>query len=81
MTKIWGIAGIFFIQLCYFPQLLQVLRTHEVAGLSWEMYALLICGLICYLVYAIKIKDWVYIASNTVSLIASIILLYCILIY
>jgi len=81
MTKIWGICGMVLIQICYFPQLLQVLRTKEVVGLSWEMYAILSVGLVCYLIYSIKIKDWVYIIANILNLASSGILLCLILLY
>jgi len=81
MKKLWGFAGMGLIQFCYFPQLFKVLKTHEVAGLAWEMYACLMVGLLFYLVYAIKIRDIVYIISNTFNLFSAGLLLYLILLW
>ena len=69
------------IQLCYLPQLIKILQTRQVEGISPLMYVSLVLGLACYLIYSIKIKDWVYIISNIISLISSAIILVLVLIY
>lgn len=79
--KIFGWLGLCLIQFCYFPQLLKVIQTREVAGISSLMYGVLICGLVCYLVYAIKIRDVIYIFSNIFNLFTAGLLLYLILLW
>lgn len=81
MKKPWGVCGMVLIQICYFPQLLKVIQTREVAGISALMYGVLICGLVCYLIYAIKIRDWIYILSNTINLVSAGLLFYLILLW
>lgn len=79
--KIWGWVGMGIINICYLPQLIKVLNTGEVAGLSSLMYGLLAVGLFCYLIYSIKIRDTVYIVSNLVNMSFALFLLGLILFY
>ncbi len=81
MKKPWGVVGILLIQFCYFPQLLKVIQTREVVGISALMYGVLLCGLMCYLIYAIKIRDVIYIISNSVNLFTAGLLFYLILLW
>ena len=81
MKKAWGITGLALIQICYLPQLIRIIQTRQVEGISPLMYVSLVIGLTCYLIYSIKIKDWVYIVSNVISLISSATILVLVLIY
>ena len=70
MTLI-GWLGVVFITCCSIPQLIKIKRTKKSRDVSVVTYILLVLGIACYLVYAIYIKDVVFITSNTIGLISN----------
>lgn len=75
-----GWMGVAFGLLVAPPQLIKILMTGEVAGISVWTYSFLVLALICYLLHAIYIKSKVFIVAQSVNLITnSVILAYLIL--
>ena len=67
-TKKLGYAGVFCIQMAYVPQLMKVITTRQVAGLSPLFIFLVWVGIICLQIYSYSIGDRVYIVSNYMGL-------------
>jgi MtN3 and saliva related transmembrane protein len=69
------IAGC-FTTLSFLPQAIHTIKTRETASLSLGMYSLFTVGVLCWLIYGIRLGDTAIIASNAVTLVlASCILL------
>jgi len=78
---ICGIFGMLLIQGSYVPQLLRTYKTKDVNGLSAGFISMIMIGCFFYLLYAISIHDPIYIASNTITILADITLLIMIYMY
>ena len=57
------------------PQLIKIIRTREVKHISKLTYVLVILTSTGYLYHAIEIGDWVFITSNSLSIIINSIVL------
>ena len=64
-----GWLGFALFQIYYFPQSYRMWRTRQVQGLSLFAWGLLWLGMLSYLLYALSIKDVVFIAGNGLGLI------------
>lgn len=63
-----GWLGVLFGLLVAPPQLIKILRTGKVDGISLATYTFLFCALICYLIHAIYIKSLVFTVAQSVNL-------------
>ena len=63
-----GWLGVVFGLLVAPPQLIKILRTGKTADISIWTYTFLVCCMTCYLIYAISIKDAVFITAQAVNL-------------
>ena len=52
----------------FVPQVIQVMRTREVSGISIPMYAMFVVGIACWLWYGVLIGSAPVTASNAVTL-------------
>jgi len=57
------------IQLAYYPQIVRIIRTQNVQGLSPWFFVVIALGVVLLEVYSIAIRDWVYIVSNAWALV------------
>lgn len=66
---VWiGWLGVVFGLLVGPSQLIKLIKTHNTQGISKWTYVYLNMALICYLIYAISIKDSVFIVAQGVNL-------------
>ena len=68
MIELVGWFGVFFGLLVAPPQLWKIIKTGKVKDISLMTYSFLCCALVCYLVYAISIRDAVFITAQSVNL-------------
>jgi MtN3 and saliva related transmembrane protein len=66
-TLIGSLAAI-LTTVCFIPQAIKIIRTHETAGISALMYATFSAGVACWLVYGILTVQWNIILCNVVTL-------------
>ena len=69
--KIFGIIAMALVQGSTLFQILHFYQRKHTAGVSIGFWWTVYIGLMCYLVYAISIKDWIYIVSNSIGIILS----------
>jgi len=81
ITIIIGFIGLVFGLMVAPPQLYKILKTKKVEGISKTTYQMLCICMVCYLIRAIEIKEWVFILSNGINLIINIIVLIMIMKY
>ena len=75
-----GWLGVAFGLLVAPPQLIRIIVTGEVLGISVWTYTFLVLALVCYLLHAIYIKSKVFIVAQSVNLVInSIILVYVVI--
>lgn len=53
----------------FIPQVIQILRTGNVDGISLMMYSVFTCGVTCWLIYGLALEDLPMILANTITLI------------
>lgn len=63
-----GWLGVAFGLLVAPPQLLKIIKTGKTDGISLITYTALCMALMCYLLYAICIKDPVFITAQSINL-------------
>jgi uncharacterized protein with PQ loop repeat len=56
-------------------QLLRIIKTKEVKGISLTTYIFLVCAMTCYLLHAISIKSPVFVTAQSVNLLTNLIIL------
>lgn len=64
-----GLLGMITLQGSSLLQIIKFIRSRETAGVAVSERYVILLGLICYLVYSIVIRDWLYILSNSVGII------------
>lgn len=62
-----GIAAV-LTTLCWVPQAARVIRERETSGLSLTTFAMMVGGIVLWLVYGLVIESWPLVVANTVSL-------------
>jgi MtN3 and saliva related transmembrane protein len=67
-TDIIGYAAAFLTTTSFLPQAWQTLRTRDVSGLSFGMYAGFTAGEVLWLAYGLAIRDVPLIVANAVTL-------------
>jgi len=68
------IAGIVLV-LSYIPQQLKIVYNRSSKDVSLAMYLVLFCALLCYEVYAVGVKEPVFMFTNSMSLVQCSIML------
>jgi len=63
-----GVVALCCVQGSTLFQIVKFIRSKETAGVSIGFWWVINFGLICYLVYAIHINDWLYMTSNTIGI-------------
>lgn len=53
----------------FIPQVVRILRTGEVNGISLTMYSIFTFGVACWLAYGLYLEDWPMIIANVITLI------------
>ena len=77
MIQLLGYAAAATIMMTQLPQLYKTVRTHDVEGLSWRTYALMVLGASLYVPYAIAIHSIPVLVTNAwVAMEAGTILVY-----
>ena len=57
------------------PQLIKIVKTGKTGAISLPTYISLCCALLCYLIYAIYIKDAVFITAQSINLVTNSVIL------
>ena len=79
MIEFVGWMGVAFGLAVAPPQLWKIVKTGGTGDISLHTYAFLIACMTCYLIYAISIRDAVFITANAINLsVNSIILVFLI---
>ena len=72
-----GFIAAFCTTISFIPQVVKVIKTKDVSGISLGMYIIFITGLLMWIVHGINMKDFAVICSNVFTVFfASIILAY-----
>jgi len=74
-----GWAGFALTQIFYIPQIIKILRTHDVSGLALPSWFILTIALLCYLIYSVYRHDIVFIAGNAAGMVQSLFMIALIL--
>lgn len=75
--KVLGLCAAFFTTLSFVPQVIQIIKTKNTAGISLKMYIGLLFGLVLWIIYGLFQKDLPIILANlTTGFLSSIILFY-----
>lgn len=70
--EIAGWAGFALTQIFYIPQIIKILRSHDVSGLALPSWFILAIALICYLIYSIWRHDLVFTVGNAAGTVQSL---------
>lgn len=66
---------------CFIPQIIFLLKTKIIAGISISLWVMVVVGYLTGLIYVISLKDMILIGTYSVGLILSGITLWLILFY
>jgi len=69
--EIAGWAGFALTQIFYLPQIIKILRSHDVSGLALPSWFILAIALLCYLIYSIWRHDLVFTVGNAAGMVQS----------
>ena len=69
--EIAGWVGIALTQSFYIPQLIKILRSHDVSGLALPSWFILTIALLSYLIYSIWRHDLVFTVGNAAGMVQS----------
>ena len=81
MIKWIGFMAAFLTTTSFIPQAIKIISTGKTEDISTAMYAMLVGGILLWLIYGLKKKDWPLILANTVTLIFAGIVLFLKLFY
>ena len=70
--EIIGLAAAFLTTFGFVPQVLRMIKTKDVSGISLSMYLVLVSGVICWLIYGILLERIAIILANSVSMLLQI---------
>lgn len=70
---ILGIISMLLFAFCFIPQIIAILKTKNVSGISLWLWIMVVTGYATGLVYTIYIKDPIVIATYLIGLILSLI--------
>lgn len=69
--EIAGWAGFALTQIFYIPQIVKILRNHDVTGLALPSWFILAVALLSSLIYSVSIHNNVFIAGNAAGMVQS----------
>ena len=69
-----GFIATILLAIAYMPQLISIIKTKKVEGISVTTYVFLIIGLSLWCYHAWTHKDWALLVSSSISLLQSIII-------
>ncbi len=72
ITVIVGSIGLILSFLVAPPQLIKIMRTKNVKGISKWTYIILCMVMLCYLIRSIAIVEWIFILSNGINILFNI---------
>jgi uncharacterized protein with PQ loop repeat len=70
--EIVGWAGFALTQIFYIPQIVKIVRSHDVTGLALPSWFILAVALLCYLIYSIWRHDLVFTVGNAAGTVQSL---------
>ena len=70
--EIVGWAGFALTQIFYIPQIIKILKSHDVSGLALPSWFILAIALLCYLIYSIWRHDLVFTVGNAAGMVQSL---------
>jgi uncharacterized protein with PQ loop repeat len=70
--EVAGWAGFALTQIFYIPQIVKIVRSHDVSGLALPSWFILTVALLCYLIYSIWRHDLVFTVGNAAGTVQSI---------
>jgi len=76
LSKFIGWLGFCFGVFISIPQIIKIIKTKSIDGISRTTYVLLLCTCVCYTVRSLVIKEYIFIASNIFQIIITLIVLY-----
>ena len=79
--EVAGWIGFALTQIFYFPQIIKILRNHNVSGLALPSWFILATALLSSLIYSVSIHNNVFIAGNAAGLTQSFFMISLILKY
>jgi len=79
--EIVGWAGFALTQIFYIPQIIKILKSHDVSGLALPSWFILAIALLCYLIYSVWRNDLVFIVGNAAGMVQSFLMIALILRY
>ncbi|WP_276485603.1 SemiSWEET family sugar transporter [Paraflavitalea pollutisoli] len=72
ITQLIGIGASIGTGISLLPQLIKIIREKKAEQLSMGMMAVLLTGLILWIIYGVSKDDWIIILSNAVSLLLNV---------
>jgi len=79
--EIVGWAGFALTQIFYIPQIIKILKSHDVSGLALPSWFILAIALLCYLIYSVWRHDLVFIVGNAAGMVQSLLMIVLMLRY
>jgi uncharacterized protein with PQ loop repeat len=79
--EIIGWAGFALTQIFYIPQIIKILRSHDVSGLALPSWFILAIALLFYLIYSVWRHDLVFTVGNAAGMVQSLSMISLILRY
>jgi uncharacterized protein with PQ loop repeat len=70
--EIVGWAGFALTQIFYIPQIVKIVRSHNVTGLALPSWFILTVALLCYLIYSVWRHDLVFTVGNAAGMVQSL---------
>jgi uncharacterized protein with PQ loop repeat len=70
--EIVGWAGFALTQIFYIPQIIKIVRSHDISGLALPSWFILTIALLCYLIYSVWRHDLVFTVGNAAGMVQSI---------
>ena len=79
--RLFGIVSMLLFTLCFVPQIIAILKTKNVSGISLWLWIMVVIGYVTGLFYVMSLKAPILIATYSIGLILSlstlILVIYC----
>ncbi|MES2680491.1 MAG: SemiSWEET family transporter [Bacteroidota bacterium] len=75
LTTFIGISASVFTGVSLLPQLIKVLREKTAKGMSFSMLLVLLTGLCLWVIYGLRINNWILVAANGFSALLNVMIL------
>jgi uncharacterized protein with PQ loop repeat len=76
MKELFGIVGMILVQGSTVFQIIKFLKSKKTDGVSVIFWWMILVGLLCYLIYALWIVNFIYIISNSIGVTLTMISLF-----